>query len=386
MRLFRSCTLAKLVLFIALLAPVSTGSPFPPSSLARDVAIRSMIESVAHFPGPMLNADNTNTIQHPAMRELEKRTNGLKLTYAYPLKLIIPIENAAQSLVHFYNAISVKASGAQGNAPLTKIVDFVCGNLMLSMMSNEPIPWGFVDRFVDKMIRATRLGFTGTYEIMYGDKSTNAVVCILLPVFDHKTGLEARSSATSKLERSTVEISQSNKRPRAPKDRLLSGKPQLHRRLLDPRSYTQPVAEGAGPPRISLKKRNLPKPATAFALQVFHATGLITPVELAARYLEDFYDIIALKVETGFWGSIPPMHNLVLKRWNYELTFFCYAAPIPWEFIQEVALEMSSWAERGFTAEFDALYSAVDNLGKEIFVSVVMKLVQGNGLDPIIHT
>ncbi|KAG7007239.1 hypothetical protein G7Y79_00011g031370 [Physcia stellaris] len=127
--------------------------------------------------------------------------------------------------------------------------------------------------------------------------------------------------------------------------------------------------------------------AITFALQVFRATGLITPVELAARYLEDFYDIIALKVETGFWGSVPPMHNLVLKRWNYELTFFCYAAPIPWEFIQEVALEMSSWAERGFTAEFDALYMAVDNLGKEIFVSVVMKLVQaGSQLSKLYRT
>lgn len=210
------------------------------------------------------------------------------------------------------------------------------------------------------------------------------IIALLAPI-DSASPFPPNPPARNVASRSMIEPTARFPGPVLNADKI-RGEPQLQRQLSHSRSYTQSVTKRARSPRISPKKRTLTKPATAFALQVFRATGLITPVELAARYLEDFYDIIALKVETGFWGSVPPMHNLVLKRWNYELTFFCYSAPVPWEFIQEVALEMSSWAERGFTAEFDALYMAVDNLGKEIFVSVVMKLVQGNGLDPIIHT
>lgn len=373
MLILQNYTLFKLVLFISLFAPNSTGNPLPPSPLVRDVASRSLIDSAAQFPGNVLNADDA--LQHPRIRQLEQRTNGLKLTYAYHVRSIVPIEIAAQSLVYFYNSISVKALGAWENLPPTKYVGINFGNLVLSMTSNDPIPWNFVIRFVNKMIRATRLGFTGTYEIMYEDQSTNTVVCILLRVFDHKTGLETRSSATPTLEGFTIQIERSNPNLRDPIDRPPTGNQQLHRQRSNPRSYTQAVTKRAAPPKTSLKKRT-PKPTTVYALQVFRARALILPVALVAGLLEDFYDIVALKVETGFWGSIPPLHSLVLKRWNYELTFFCYTAPVPWNFVQEVALEMSSWASKGFTAEFDALYSAIDSLGKELFVSVTMRLVR----------
>lgn len=149
---------------------------------------------------------------------------------------------------------------------------------------------------------------------------------------------------------------------------LVPKRPEVSKGSLEPRTLT--VAH----------------PTKGFALEKFHATGMIMPIAVAARYLEDFYDIIALKIETGFWNGMAPLHSLTLTRWNYELTFFCYAAPVAWEFIQEVAIEMSSWAEKGFTAEFDAVYKSVDSLGKEIFISVVMKLVNRDGLDGTIHT
>ncbi|KAL8790747.1 MAG: hypothetical protein Q9195_006225 [Heterodermia aff. obscurata] len=118
-----------------------------------------------------------------------------------------------------------------------------------------------------------------------------------------------------------------------------------------------------------------------FTLEKFHVTATLTPVLWAARFLEDFYDLIALKVETGVWNSVPPVHSLVLTRWNYRLKFFCYAAPIPWDFIQEVAIEMSEWAAKGFTAQYDAVYKAVDQFGKEIFVSVALDFVIGDKKD-----
>ena len=143
------------------------------------------------------------------------------------------------------------------------------------------------------------------------------------------------------------------------------------------------------PPALSVKPRTSPLStfSKGFTLEKFHVTATITPVMVAAQYLEDFYDLIALKIETGYWNGVPPMHSLVLTRWNYQLKFFCYAAPIPWEFIQEVAIEMSEWAVRGFTAQYDAVYKAVDQFGKEIFVSVVMDMVmngEGSKDDPIL--
>ena len=127
MRLLRSHTIATLLLCIAFLAPSSTGNPLPPNYSLKDVASRSLIESAANFPGSMLNADDT--VQHPPLRPWEKRTNGLKLTYAYPFKSIMA--SPVQSLVYFYNAIAIKSLGALGNAQPTDVVHFTLGNLRL---------------------------------------------------------------------------------------------------------------------------------------------------------------------------------------------------------------------------------------------------------------
>ena len=108
----------------------------------------------------------------------------------------------------------------------------------------------------------------------------------------------------------------------------------------------------------------------------FQSTAMIIPVAIAKVYLQDFYDIIALKVETGFYDKIPPLHNFSLTRFGYKLSFFCYAAPIPWDFVQEVAIDMSQWAEKGFTTQFSSTYKALDSLGQEVFISVALELLE----------
>lgn len=64
------------------------------------------------------------------------------------------------------------------------------GNLRLCFVSLNGIPWSFVASFAAKMINATLLGYTGTYDIMYLDPENpqESGVLVWLRVFDRVTG------------------------------------------------------------------------------------------------------------------------------------------------------------------------------------------------------
>ncbi|KAL8828795.1 MAG: hypothetical protein Q9191_002382 [Dirinaria sp. TL-2023a] len=105
----------------------------------------------------------------------------------------------------------------------------------------------------------------------------------------------------------------------------------------------------------------------------FTPLSYITPVQVAAAFLEDFYDLIAWKIETGTWSAQGLLHSVIFARWNFRLSFFCYAEPVPWDFIQGFAIHMSEMAVRGWTGAYEATYEARRASGI-VFVSVKMML------------
>lgn len=382
MQLSRHLRLAPRLLLFAWTALIAFGSPLHTILEPEELAARPKLDRTSQLPRTMLNANDN--IRHNAKRlNLEKRSNGLTLIHATSLRYIIPVEIAAQSLDFFYETIALKASGTWRNLPPERALTITIGNLVLSLLSDAPISWDFVTHFADTMVHATELGYTNTYDIMSQDPMLSASVAITLRVIDHATGLEARSRNTRKLE--VVKLYSYSSLHTGPRIR----REHEYQSVLRSRSVSVSSIKSHKPPALSVKPRTPPlsTASKSFTLEKFHVTAIITPVMIAAQYLEDFYDLIALKIETGFWNSVEPMHSLVLTRWNYRLKFFCYAAPIPWDFIQEVAIDMSEWAARGFTAEYDAVYKAVDQFGKEIFVSVALDFImngEGSKDDPIL--
>ena len=380
MQLSRHCRLAKWLLLFAWLALIAFGSPLNTILEPEGLAARPKSDRTSRPPGTMLNA-NDNVRYNAKKHNLDEGSNGLTFKQATGLgyEYIAPVEIAVKSLDFFYEAIVLKASGAWRNLPQEKTLTFTDGNLALSLLSDAPIPWNFVIHFANTMAHATEPGVTTTYNIISQDAMLSASVAIALRVIDHATGFEGRSQSSRKFEGVKLYTDYSFPSLRT---KLRVKKQQEFQLASRSRSVSVSSTKARESPVLSLEPRTPPLSTVSkvFRLQKFHVTAIITPITLVASYLEDFYDLIALKVETGFWNSVPPMHSLVLKRWNYQLKFFCYAAPVPWDFIQEVAIDMSEWAAKGFTAQFDAVYKAVDQFGKEIFVSVAMEFMN-NGDD-----
>ena len=380
MQLSRHCRLAKWLLLFAWAALIAFGSPLHTILEPEGLAARLKEDQTSQLPRTVLNA-NDNVRYNAKKHILDEGSNGLTFIQATGLgyEYKVPVEIAAKSLNFFYEAIVLKASGAWRNLPPEKTLIFTTGNLALSLLSDAPIPWNFVIYFANTMVHATELGVTTTYNTITQDAMLSASVAIALRVIDHATGLEASSQSSRKFE--AVKLYTDYSYPSL-RTKLRVRKHQEFQSALRSRSASISSIKANEPPVLSVEPRTPPLSTVSkiFRLQKFHVTAIITPVVLVANYLEDFYDLIALKIETGFWNSVPPLHSLVLKRWNYQLKFFCYAAPVPWDFIQEVAIEMSEWAAKGFTAQFDAVYKAVDEFGKEIFVSVAMEFIN-NGDD-----
>ena len=96
-------------------------------------------------------------------------------------------------------------------------------------------------------------------------------------------------------------------------------------------------------------------PSRSFDVSTHRFTnfGMIVPVVLAASYIQDFFGIIALRIETGFWANEPPSSYRIFSMWNFELSFISAGTTIPWDFIQEYVIDKSSDVCKGFTGVFE---------------------------------
>lgn len=85
----------------------------------------------------------------------------------------------------------------------------------------------------------------------------------------------------------------------------------------------------------------------------FKTFTVILPSLVAARYITDFLEIVAFRIETGFWDKEPPSNHRVIHMWNFELTFQSLDAVIPWDFIQTYVIALADDVAQGFVATFD---------------------------------
>ncbi|KAL8787184.1 MAG: hypothetical protein Q9195_007875 [Heterodermia aff. obscurata] len=108
--------------------------------------------------------------------------------------------------------------------------------------------------------------------------------------------------------------------------------------------------------------------------KVFTAFSTIVPAELAASYITDFLDIIALRIETGFWSHEPLVKYRVIHMWDFELSFYSLNTVIPWDFIQAYVIDLSDYVGRGFVGTFDEYMIGMMN-GVTTAVTVKLKML-----------
>ena len=99
----------------------------------------------------------------------------------------------------------------------------------------------------------------------------------------------------------------------------------------------------------------MPVPFGSFQLQTknFKTLTTILPATVAAIYIDDFLRIIALRIETGEWGSEAPANHRVINMWSFELSFQSLNTAIPWDFIQAYAIDLAEHVKEGFVATFE---------------------------------
>ncbi|KAL8921371.1 MAG: hypothetical protein Q9172_004064 [Xanthocarpia lactea] len=103
--------------------------------------------------------------------------------------------------------------------------------------------------------------------------------------------------------------------------------------------------------------------------------GIIVPTQVAARYLIDFFETVALRIETGVWADSAPTNYRIIHMWDFELSFYSMHANIPWDFIQAYVIDVVADIEKGFTAVYYEHLSGVIN-GIAAVITVGMRLVR----------
>ena len=143
-----------------------------------------------------------------------------------------------------------------------------------------------------------------------------------------------------------------------------------HQASLDHRTHTQKMRRGGGGSAAA------PVALGSFQLdtKMFKTFSTIVPAILAASYITDFLDIVALRIETGEWGHEPPAQKRVIHMWNFELSFHSNNTPIPWDFIQAYVIELADDIRKGFVGTFDEYMLGVIN-GVATAVTVKLKMM-----------
>ncbi|KAL8660244.1 MAG: hypothetical protein Q9202_006736 [Teloschistes flavicans] len=156
------------------------------------------------------------------------------------------------------------------------------------------------------------------------------------------------------------------------------------------------LARGGGGYNLRSSSLHHPLKLGTFSLQtsVVRTFSTIIPAHAAARYIEDFLDIIALRIETGAWAAdnTAATHHRVLDIWCFELSFLARdekggGVVVPWEMVQAYVIDLAGDVGRGFVGAFEESLTGVIN-GVAAVVSVRLKMVAAPGgrNDPIILT
>ena len=108
--------------------------------------------------------------QRDGILTIAKRANQLRIQTVRVYSMLLPVVSASSSLMAFYNAIFHECSTHWRNYPPLYHLRITSGYLSLTLRaSTHPIPWALIAEIADNMLTVTRLGFSGTYDIWYGD-------------------------------------------------------------------------------------------------------------------------------------------------------------------------------------------------------------------------
>ena len=264
---------------------------------------------------------------------------GAKIHYT-----VLPTLSSIQVFVGFYELLKARLRDSHWiPSPSPSLFTVSEGAFQLTVSGlGGPVPLELLYDFAERMIAYARKGWLPLTDVHYGDDAAGLSMLIGVTI-------------------------------------LGGGLPYL---LPVPykRSHIAPVKPM---PLSTLRRRSTNRLSKyEFSSIKFQHSAMITPVTLAASYLMDFYEMIATKIETNHWDAEEASHYVTFQRWNFELSFFCYAEAVPWDFIQDFVINMADYAAKGFTsAAYKARFQA-NNALADVFVDVWLRMTGDSSRGP----
>ncbi|KAL8748669.1 MAG: hypothetical protein Q9184_007154, partial [Pyrenodesmia sp. 2 TL-2023] len=63
-------------------------------------------------------------------------------------------------------------------------------------------------------------------------------------------------------------------------------------------------------------------PGYDVSTRLFLNFGLIVPVARAAEWMTHFFELVAQRIELGYWTHEPPSNHLLIQIWDFQLEFY----------------------------------------------------------------
>ena len=270
------------------------------------------------------HADSFDDLPHQVTPSPRKRNGHIKhsaLTYSRVYGVVVPMSLASQRFRDFFTAIAQKASNEWSLGPEDPLFTLTQGPLQLTVSClGGNVPWPFLAIAAEKFSTLVDHQFVSTFDAFFTEVTSNIVVGFSLRLLRDFTGRSTEGAMR------------------------LSGP--------SPRSLEQP----SSPAKSSVLSERLSNRSPSLKMTKFRpmqVTALV-PTVIAAARLEEFYEIIALKIETGYFKNWAPSKNIILDLFEFELQFSCDRINIPWSVVQAFVLDMAELSSKQFSGLYEA--------------------------------
>lgn len=290
---------------------------------------------------PQRHMSKSRTVQSAKRTDLKKRSEH-HLTSFKIHGGIVPLSVAAPYVKAFFDAVADEASNAWTFRPGQALLTITQGPFQLTVSClGANIPWPLLVSAAERFSALADRFWVNTFDAFYEDSEDSITVAFSLRLLQEATGLGLM--AISLPMRRTLQ------------NRSLPAKPITP---LGTRSPSTPMSPG-------------------IKVTSFIQIAALVPSAIAAAKLEDFYTIIALKIETGQLKNHNPSKTVACSLWDFELTFSCDKIDVPLSFVKAFVIDMAELSSKQFTGFYEATVKGEGALNGLIFY-VQMRL-KGKG-------
>ena len=194
MKYLPTCPLCLSILAFILLCTISTALPKsgilgPPTRYSSGQSLVDRNPRIHGSHPPVASSNIPRGMSHRRMYRFSESRIVMQMVQYQTVCAIAPVEHAAKWLEEFYTSVAHLAATEWTTTPETDNFAIALGHFRLSFNSiGDTIPWAFVRKTADMLLRTAVAGFAELFEIVYSTQSGEIGVRIVLDLVDDTGG------------------------------------------------------------------------------------------------------------------------------------------------------------------------------------------------------